>query len=55
MGDLSKYREKAITAGKLACQYDTTEKYEEACKYYMESIQYFLHLIKCIFFSLLSE
>ncbi len=48
MGDLVAIRDKAINIGKLACQLDKEGKYEEALRKYIESIEYFRHIIKCL-------
>ena len=47
MGDLIAMRDKAINAGKLACKLDSEGKYEEALRKYIESLDYFRHVIKC--------
>lgn len=49
MGDLVGIRNKAIVAGKAACELDKEKKYEEAFAKYIESIELFNHVIKCIF------
>jgi len=49
MGDLVAIRNKAIDCGKQAAQLDKESKYEEALNKYIESIEYFRHLMKCIF------
>jgi hypothetical protein len=51
MADLISVRDKAINAGKQACQYDKDQRYEEALKKYIDSIEYFQHLLKCTWFS----
>ena len=48
MGDLVGIRNKAMKIGSEACQLDTDKKYEEAVKKYIESIELFKHVIKCI-------
>ena len=53
MGDLVGIREKAIKAGTLACQLDKEKKYEEAFQKYIESIEYFNHVIKCNYSSVI--
>ena len=45
--DLIAIRGKAIKAGALACQYDEDNRYPEALKMYIESIEYYQHLLKC--------
>jgi hypothetical protein len=47
MGDLVAIREKAIKAGTIACSLDKEKKYDEAFPKYLESIEYFNHVIKC--------
>ena len=47
MAELISVRDRAIKAGQLACQYDKEEKYDQAFKKYVESIEYFQHLLKC--------
>ena len=47
MGDLVAIRDKAIKAGMLACQLDKEKKYEEALSKYIESVEFFGHVIKC--------
>ncbi len=47
MSDLSIQRDKALNLAKLACTLDKQEKYEEAYRYYLEAIEYFIYLTKC--------
>lgn len=47
MADLIAVRDKAIKAGAVACQYDKEGRYEEAFRKYIESMEYFKHLLKC--------
>jgi hypothetical protein len=48
MGDLVAVRNKAISLGKEACDLDRAHKYEEAFRKYMESLEKFNHVIKCM-------
>lgn len=57
MGDLVAVRNRAIETGKKACDLDKDHKYEEAFNKYIESIELFQHVVKCIHicFMLLDE
>lgn len=48
MGDLVAVRNRAMEAGKKACEFDKEHKYEEALSKYIESIELFQHVVKCI-------
>lgn len=49
MGDLVGIRDKAMKIGSTACELDKQKKYEEAFRKYIESIELFKHVIKCIY------
>jgi hypothetical protein len=48
MGDLVGMRDKAMKIGSVACDLDKEKKYEEALRKYIESIELFKHVIKCM-------
>ena len=50
MGDLVAIRNRAIEAGRKACEFDKEHKYEDAFSKYIESIELFQHVIKCKLF-----
>ena len=55
MGDLVGIRDKAIKIGQYACQLDKDKKYEEAFTKYIEAIELFKHVMKCIFIPCISR
>jgi len=48
MGDLLEIRDKAIQIASTACKLDNQKKYEDAFKKYVEAIELFHHVIKCM-------
>jgi hypothetical protein len=55
MSDLSSYRAQVTEYGKRASEAEKAERFEEAYGHYMQALDIFMHLIKCmLFISLIS-